>query len=112
MAKYRELKFLQSVYGKVAAAFLIGLVAVGAAGLVSKVGFAEMLQTVKSLSEPNEKLKIVNTLFYRVTQLEQLQHANAIENPQKSANTFAPEVRQLANAIDSLRVLCRENPSQ
>jgi hypothetical protein len=111
-AKNREIKFLQSVYGKIAAAFIIGVLAIGFAGLISKVGFKEMLQTVKSLSAPNEKLKIVNSLFYKVTQLEQLQHANAIENPEKGSNVFDPEVNLVLASVDSLRELCKDDPTQ
>jgi signal transduction histidine kinase/CHASE3 domain sensor protein/ActR/RegA family two-component response regulator len=111
-ARNREIKFLQSVYGKIAAAFIIGVAAIGLAGLISKVGFNEMLQTVKSMSAPNEKLKIVNSLFYKVTQLEQLQHANAIENPDKSARDFNPEVKQVLASVDSLRELCKDDPAQ
>ena len=110
----REAKepFLQSVYGKVIAAFIIGVIAVGAASLISKLGFREMLQTVESLSAPNDKLRITNTLFYRVTQLGQLQHVNAIENPEKTAAAFEPEIQRVQASVDSLRELCAQNPGQ
>src|SRR5687767_11734030 len=112
MAKNREIKLLHSVYGKIAAAFIIGVLAIGLAGLISKVGFNEMLQTVRSMSAPNEKLKIVNSLFYKVTQLEQLQHANAIENPENSNRDFNPEMKQVLASVDSLRELCKDDPAQ
>src|SRR5688572_15176124 len=112
MLKDRKEAFLQSVYSKIVAAFIIGVVAIGAASLISKVGFNDMLQTVERLSAPNEKLRIVNNLFYRVTQLEQLQHVYAIENPDKLHNTFTPEVQRVMASIDSLRALCQDNPAQ
>jgi signal transduction histidine kinase/HPt (histidine-containing phosphotransfer) domain-containing protein/ActR/RegA family two-component response regulator len=112
MGEKQKGTFLQSVYGKVLAAFIISVAAVGAASLISKLGFKDMLHTVESLSAPNEKLRIINPLFYRVTQLEQLQHANAIENPEKSNSGFGPEIRQVMASVDSLRELCQENPRQ
>ncbi len=112
MVKIRKEAFLKSVYGKVIAAFLIGVLAIGGAGLISKGGFSEMLQTVESLSEANPKLHIINNLFYRVTQLEQLQHAHAIENPTDSQNVFTPEVKSVLASIDSLKKLCENNPGQ
>src|SRR5215213_4560367 len=65
MLRNQKKAFLQSVYSKVGAAFFIGIVAVVAASLISRIGFNDMLQTVERLSAPNEKLKIVNNLFYR-----------------------------------------------
>ncbi|HSI91440.1 MAG TPA: histidine kinase dimerization/phospho-acceptor domain-containing protein, partial [Adhaeribacter sp.] len=112
MEDKQEKTFLQSIYGKVIAAFFIGVVAIGLAGLVSKVGFKEMLQTVESLSAPNDKLRIVNSLFYQVTRLEQLQHVNAIENPQESATDFEPEIQKVIASIDSLREFSRHDPAQ
>lgn len=112
MRKEAREPFLQSVYGKVIAAFVISVLAVTAASLISKLGFRDMLQTVESLSAPNDKLRITNGLFYRVTELGQLQHANAIENPHESAAAFEPEVRLLQASVDSLRLLCAQNKTQ
>src|SRR5690348_4242017 len=112
MSTKRKEAFLQSVYSKVAAAFIIGVVAVGAASLISKVGFNEMLETVERLSSPNDKLKIVNNLFYRVAHLDNLQHAYAIENPENIQEKFSPEIRQVLASVDSLRELCIKNPIQ
>src|SRR5688572_30781343 len=112
MLKDRKEAFLQSVYSKIVAAFIIGVVAIGAASLISKFGFNDMLQTVERLSAPNEKLRIVNNLFYRVNQLEQLQHVYAIENPDSTHNAFSPDVKRIMASIDSLRILCKHNPAQ
>lgn len=112
MEEKQDKSFLQSVYGKVIATFIIGIVAIGLSGLVSKVGFREMLQSVESLSAPNEKLHIVNSLFYQVTQLEQLQHVNAIENPEETAHDFDPEVQKVLASMGTLRDLCRHDQVQ
>ncbi|WP_246197647.1 hybrid sensor histidine kinase/response regulator [Chitinophaga agrisoli] len=103
--------FTRSVKGKVVIAFLAGCIALGLAWIVSRTAFREMLHTVKSLSEPNEKLRIVNTLFRDITQLDQLQKRQALIKA-NSYKTFLNESKMLRLAMDSLRDLYRDNANQ
>src|SRR5690606_16245129 len=105
MAEYQERSFLQSIHGKVIAAFLLGLAAVALSWLVMQVGFKEMLQTVNKLSAPNEKLRIVNNLSYKIIQLEQLQRANVIQSPEKPNQLYHPETDNFIASLDTLRQL-------
>ncbi|GAA0534197.1 ATP-binding protein [Chitinophaga japonensis] len=97
--------------GKVVIAFLAGCVALGLAWIVSRTAFREMLHTVKSLSEPNQKLRIVNTLFRDITQLDQLQKRQALLKA-NSYKTFLNESKALRLSLDSLRMLYADNPAQ
>ncbi|MFC5269926.1 hybrid sensor histidine kinase/response regulator [Adhaeribacter terreus] len=112
MADYPEKSFLQSIHGKVIAAFLIGVAAVALSWVVMQVGFREMLQTVNKLSAPNEKLRIVNNLSYQIIQLEQLQRANVIRNPEKPGNAYHSETANFIASLDTLRQLSLGNKLQ
>ncbi|WP_298740566.1 ATP-binding protein [uncultured Chitinophaga sp.] len=103
--------FTRSVKGKVVIAFLAGCIALGLAWIVSQTAFREMLHTVKQLSEPNEKLRIVNALFRDITQLDQLQKRQALLQA-NSYKTFLDESKSLRQTMDSLQELYSDNPEQ
>lgn len=103
--------FTRSVKGKVVIAFLAGCIALGLAWIVSQTAFREMLHTVKSLSEPNEKLRIVNALFRDITQLDQLQKRQALLKA-NSYQSFLDESKSLRQSMDSLRELYDDNSAQ
>src|SRR5690606_29767920 len=77
--------------------------------LVMQVGFKEMLQTVNKLSAPNEKLRIVNNLSYKIIQLEQLQRANVIQSPEKPNQLYHRETDNFIASLDTLRQLSSGN---
>lgn len=109
MSVKKEIYFLHSIKGKVIAAFVIGAMAVALSLYISRFGFGEMLKTVNELSAPNEKLQIVNNLFYKITQLDQLQKVHAIQNPNKPYEDFKKESQFLVGIIDSLRRKSTDN---
>ena len=73
----------RSVIRKILAAFFLAIVAVILAQNISRFSFRELLGTVEELSEPNEKLGLLNSVFHEITTLDQLQRAEAITNPNK-----------------------------
>src|ERR1044072_2944818 len=103
--------FTRSVKGKVVIAFFVGCIALGLAWIVSQTAFREMLHTVKQLSEPNEKLRIVNALFRDMTQLDQLQKRQALlkDNCCKSCLDGSKSLHQ---SMNSLQELYTDNPAQ
>ncbi|MDB5262564.1 MAG: Hpt sensor hybrid histidine kinase [Adhaeribacter sp.] len=105
MPNFKEKSFIRSIRRKVIAAFLIGAVAIASFWIVTQVGFNGMLQAVKEVSAPNEKLQIVNNLFHHITQLDQLQKAGAIQNPAKSGRASKRKSEYLLKTIDTLRQL-------
>jgi signal transduction histidine kinase/FixJ family two-component response regulator len=112
MANFKEKSFIKSIRGKVIAAVLIGAVAIGSFWVVTRLGFTEMLQAVKEVSAPNEKLQIVNNLFHHIAQLDQLQKAGAIQNPAKPGPAFKKKSQYLLKTIDTLRQLSAGNALQ
>jgi signal transduction histidine kinase/CheY-like chemotaxis protein len=92
----------RSVIRKILAAFLLAFVAVILAQSISRFSFRELLGTVAELSEPNEKLGLLNNVFQEITTLDQMQRAEAITNPRKPYNSFLNQSANLHALIDSL----------
>lgn len=92
----------RSVIRKILAAFLLALVAVILAQNISRFSFRELLGTVAELSEPNEKLGLLNRVFQEITTLDQTQRAEAITNPKKPYHSFLNQSAELNALIDSL----------
>ena len=93
---------LRSVIRKVLAAFLLVSVAIFLALAIARFSFRELMGTVDELSEPNEKLILLNHLFENITTLDQLQRAEAIRNPNKPYRTFLNQSASINTMIDSL----------
>ena len=92
----------RSVVRKILAAFLLAFVAVILAQSISRFSFRELLGTVAELSEPSEKLGLLNNVFQEITTLDQMQRAEAITNPNKPYNSFLNQSTNLNFLIDSL----------
>jgi signal transduction histidine kinase/CheY-like chemotaxis protein len=69
---------------------------------ISRFSFRELLGTVADLSEPNEKLSLLNSVFHEITTLDQMQRAEAITNPDKPYNSFLNQSASVNALIDSL----------
>lgn len=94
---------LKGVKGKVIAAFVLASVAIISALAITKYSFEGLLGTVNSLAEPNEKLRALNNLYQKVIQLDQLQRADAIRRPHKSAAALLRESEPIILTLDTLR---------
>lgn len=92
----------RSVIRKILAAFLLAFVAVILAQSITRFSFRELLDTVKELSEPNEKLSLLNTVFQEITTLDQTQRAEAITHPDKPYDSFLNQSANVNGLIDSL----------
>src|SRR5688572_24928186 len=101
-----------SVKRKVLAGFLLVFVAILLALGITRFGFQEMMSTVDQLSEPNEKLKSLNTIFQDITRLDQLQRADAIKNPRKPYDAFLVQSKSMVDKIDSLRLMSWDSAQQ
>ena len=112
MSKTTGKSLAGAVKGKMAIAFLLVGVAVVLTWSAGRDAFRQMLQTMEVLSAPNDKLRLVNTLFQDITRLDQLQRAQALQGKSKSYTPFLKESEQLRITLDSLQLLCRDNPWQ
>jgi signal transduction histidine kinase/FixJ family two-component response regulator len=112
MASFKEKLHPSRVLRKVFAGFILVFVAILLALGIARFGFTEMMSTVEELSEPNEKLKSLNTIFQEITKLDQLQRAEAIKNPQKPYQAFLLQSKSMVDKIDSLRLLSWDTAQQ
>lgn len=103
---------IRGVKGKVIAAFLLASVAIVAALAITNYSFKGLLGTVNSLAQPNEKLRTLNNLYQKVIQLDQLQRADAIRKPHKSAEALLHESEPIILTLDSLRQMSWANKQQ
>src|SRR5690606_31563633 len=103
---------LRGVKGKVIAAFLLASLAIVAALAITNYSFKGLLGTVNSLAQPNEKLRTLNNLYQQVIQLDQLQRADAIRKPHKSAEALLHESEPIILTLDSLRHMPWTNKQQ
>jgi hypothetical protein len=97
--------YSKKVVQKLLAAFFLAAVAISLALAIARFSFRELLTTVENLSEPNEKLSMLNKVFEEITTLDQLQRAEAIENPRKPYQSFLEQSSSVNALIDSLRLL-------
>lgn len=96
---------LRSVQGKILAGFALAFVAIFLAFSISKLAFTDMLGKVDELSEPSGKLKLLNRVFQEVTTLDQMQRAQAIENPRTPHSAFLNQSQRTIYLIDSMSLL-------
>ncbi|MBE9585773.1 response regulator [Mucilaginibacter sp. JRF] len=102
MADNQWKRFMRSIKGKVVFAFILACVALFLAWNVSKGAFNEMLGAVENISAPNDKLRIVNDLSRRVSQLDQMQRMQVLRNGGSNDNFFN-ETRSINRSIDTLQ---------
>lgn len=95
----------KSVIRKIFAAFLLLTAAIFLAVTIARVSFEELMGTVDKMSQPNQKLIILNGLFEEITTLDQTQRAEAIKNPHKPYQTFIDQSLTITSMIDSLLTL-------
>src|SRR6187401_1631904 len=93
---------LKAIIRKILAAFVLVSIAIFLALAITKFSFRELMGTVHKLSSPNEKLTLLNSIFEEITTLDQLQRAEAIQNPDKPYQSFLEQSSALNSMIDSL----------
>ena len=97
---------------KIVVAFVVCLAAISSAWLINKVAFTDMLQTVDRLSSPDEKLKAFNRILFRVINLDQVSTTKLASGKQQLQKRVNAETTHLLQSLDSLQVLCMDNPRQ
>ncbi len=96
--------FMQSIKGKIIVATVLACVSLLLAWSVSRIAFKKMLGAVEKISAPNDKLRLVNELTYKVAQLDQVQKSAMLNNPANYYSLFR-ETKKLTLTIDTLEAL-------
>jgi len=111
MPSFRKSSLTGSVKGKVLLGFFVASLALGASWIISKVAFENMLNKLEVLSEPNDKLRLVNKVFKHILMLDHLQNARSIEGSESKAQ-FLAQSGELIATLDSLSLLSIDDPYQ
>lgn len=111
MQKNSKAKFLKATKGKVIVGFVLACVALAAAWYISSVAFKKMLGTVKEISAPNHKLRIVNGLSNSISRLDQLQRNQTIRGKGRNAE-FIQVSKGLRKSLDTLATLYKSDTVQ
>ncbi|XZF13839.1 ATP-binding protein [Chitinophagaceae bacterium MMS25-I14] len=96
-------KVTGSIYSKLAIAFVLACITVALSWAVTKNTFRHILGTVKQISAPNPKLKLVNHLFRDVLKQEQRQRIQALKNSRNAYNPYIRESQQVQRLLDTLQ---------
>lgn len=102
---------LLATRGKIIFGFLMALLALVAAWGVSNFVFEEMITTVDKVSKPDEKLRLVNDIFNKVSRLDQNQRF-LTSNKQNENTQFIKESRGLSLSLDTLKQLYHSDSLQ
>ncbi len=105
-----DLNFRTSIKGKIIIAFLLCSLALIGSYFVNKLAFKEIYNSVEDLSYTNQKLIIVNNIFFEINESEKT-FRNMVTNDH-SFETFLTQSNTLRLFTDSLRVLCADNYDQ
>lgn len=101
-----------SVQRKVVIGFLLTFVAILLALGIAYYSFRDVMYTVDELSEPNEKMAVLNEVFQKLTTLDQVQRAEAIRNPRKPYRSFLAESQAIVGMVDSLQQMPWDSSQQ
>lgn len=102
-------KYNKSLSGKFLIAILLAAATIVASWLFTKTAFQKMLGTVSQLSQPNPKLRLVNSIFRDLVQLDQLQREQALQTYRRTYNPFLKESHEIKRQLDSLQILSSGN---
>lgn len=111
MSKSKQPIYFKAVKGKVIIALLLSCVALATAWTVSNFVFDEMLSKVQEISEPNDKLRIVNELSNKIARLDQQQRNQALNTP-NYYRVFFRQSRDFKLSLDTLSNLYYTDSAQ
>lgn len=100
-----------SVKGKIIIASIVACGALYLAWATSKIVFKEMLTTVENISEPAERLRLVNGLSVKIVSIEQLQKSQTL-NEDFNHQELTNELKELSLIIDTLSMLYQHDSLQ
>ena len=109
MKSSEDSRFTNSIRGKVIIVFITGCIAFALALATGNMAFKEMLATIRDISAPNQKLRIVNSLYRDITTLGQFQRSKALKSKGNARGIFLNSSKRLRLTMDSLSNLYKIN---
>lgn len=103
---------LQSIRAKIIIGVLLSCLVLLFAWGISRVVFKETFSTINKLTQPDEKLALVNRIFQQVNQLDPVQNIQALQDVQTPYHDFLARDSSLVMSLDSLKMLCEGDSAQ
>ncbi len=112
-----DIKFLEKKYkayslGKIIIALLTVCVVAFFSIYISNNTLGNLTDEVQQLSQPNDKVTLINRIIKNVVTLDQLQRKQAIRPKDSCYSSFADQTERLQLMMDTLRSWCSDNQSQ
>lgn len=104
--------FVSSIIGKLLVAFLVGLITLILIRIASDYVFEQLSTDIDKLSQPNERLILLNTLFRDISQLNQLQREETLKGQRRPSVTFMKENERTSNTLDTLKIMLSNDSIQ
>lgn len=101
-----------SIKGKIIIVIVVSMVALVSSYFINKLAFRSIYRSVDKLSAPNKKLIAVNSLFFEINESAKAFRIMINKESKKAFDDFAGHSARMKTEIDSLAVLCTDNPYQ
>lgn len=110
--KFPVKKYNKSLLSKIVITFLLACSAIFFSLYITKNTLGSILGRVQQLSQPNEKIKLVNNIFRKIVTLDQQQRIQALKPIDSNYNPFAEETETLQLMMDTLRTMSHNTNTQ
>jgi signal transduction histidine kinase/CheY-like chemotaxis protein len=97
---------------KVIMAFFLAALSVIMYYGITKIGFSNLLNSVDNLSQPNQKIEVLNHIFSNILRIDQYQRELTVEIHKNGRSTLFTKSTSLNNQICKLRDLVHEDFEQ
>ncbi len=101
-----------SLRGKVILTFIVSGLAVYVAWLLTDTLFSKTRKTVENLSAPNERLLLIDSLYYSFNEINRLQYSDNTQNSVKANDRMAVVVNKTTAQLQALSEMGGENQLQ
>ncbi|MFZ6053349.1 ATP-binding protein [Halocola ammonii] len=105
MAIKRNTPLLRGVTSKLVITIVLAIAAIAATVFFMRSSFADVLQSVDRLADPNEKLSSLNDFYKEVSQLEREQQVRILQSPSSSVAEITSESDSLIGEVEKLKDL-------
>lgn len=96
---------LRGVTSKLVLTIVLALAAIAATVFFMRSSFADVLQSVDRLADPNEKLSSLNDFYKKVSQLEREQQVRILQSPNDPVSEITSESDSLIKQVEKLKDL-------
>lgn len=101
-----------SLTSKIVITLLIAIVALAISWRITQYSFNKIKEPVERLSEPGLQLKLVNTIFKDIVQLDQMQRRHSLSNEAIDFKKLEQQTKSIRTSLDSLMNMLKSDSAQ